>query len=78
MVVAPLPEVDFMYVEARLIIELDGERYHTDRSTFRSDRRRRNELIQEGYRVLRFTAWDVFAAPNYVIAQVVSALRLTA
>lgn len=73
-----IARVDFIYVEARLIIELDGERYHTDRSTFRGDRRRQNELIQEGYRVLRFTAWDVFAAPNYVIAQVVSALRLTA
>jgi very-short-patch-repair endonuclease len=70
--------VDFVYLDVRLIIELDGERYHTDRSTFRSDRRRQNELIQEGYRILRFTAWDVFAAPDYVIAQVVAARRITA
>jgi very-short-patch-repair endonuclease len=70
--------VDFVYLELRLIIELDGERYHTDRGTFRSDRRRQNELIQEGYRVLRFTAWDVFAAPEYVVAQVVAALRVPA
>ena len=70
--------VDFVYPDVRLIIELDGERYHTDRGTFRSDRRRQNELIQEGYRVLRFTAWDVFAAPDYVVAQVVAARRLIA
>ena len=70
--------VDFVYLDLRLIIELDGERYHTDRNTFRSDRRRQNELIQEGYRILRFTAWDVFAAPDYVIAQVVAARRIPA
>jgi very-short-patch-repair endonuclease len=70
--------VDFVYLDLRLIIELDGERYHTDRDTFRSDRRRQNELIQEGYRVLRFTAWDVFAAPDYVVAQVVAARRVPA
>jgi hypothetical protein len=70
--------VDFVYLDVRLFIELDGERYHTDRGTFRSDRRRQNELIQEGFRVLRFTAWDVFAAPDYVIAQVVAARRASA
>lgn len=67
--------VDFVYPQVRLVIELDGERYHSDRDTFRSDRRRQNELIQEGYRVLRFTTWDVFAAPDYVVAQVVAALN---
>jgi very-short-patch-repair endonuclease len=66
--------VDFVYPELRLVIELDGERYHADRNTFRSDRRRQNDLVLEGYRVLRFTTWDVFAAPNYVVAQVVAAL----
>jgi very-short-patch-repair endonuclease len=70
-----IARVDFIYRRARLIIELDSERYHSDRETFRKDRRRQNELIQEGYRVLRFTTWDVFAAPEYVIAQVAAALR---
>ncbi len=70
-----IARVDFVYPEVRLVIELDGERYHSDRDTFRYDRRRQNELIQEGYRVLRFTTWDVFAAPDYVVAQVVAALN---
>jgi len=69
-----IARVDFVYPEIRLVIELDGERYHTDRDTFRRDRRKQNDLTLEGYRVLRFTAWDVFAAPEYVVAAVVAAL----
>lgn len=70
-----IARVDFVYPKVRLVVELDGERYHTDRDTFRYDRRRQNELIQEGYRVLRFTTWDVFAAPEYVVSQVAAALN---
>jgi very-short-patch-repair endonuclease len=70
-----IARVDFLYPKVRLVVELDGERYHTDRDTFRNDRRRQNELIQQGYRVLRFTTWDVFAAPDYVVSQVAVALN---
>lgn len=70
-----IARVDFVYPELRLVIELDGERYHSDRDTFRKDRRKQNDLTLEGYRVLRFTAWDVFAAPEYVVAAVVTALN---
>lgn len=70
-----IARVDFVYPEIRLVIELDGERYHSDRDTFRKDRRKQNDLTLEGYRVLRFTAWDVFAAPEYVVVSVVAALR---
>jgi hypothetical protein len=70
-----IARVDFVYPELRLVIELDGERYHSDRDTFRKDRRKQNDLILQGYRVLRFTAWDVFAAPEYVVASVTAAIR---
>ncbi|MGH8928750.1 MAG: type IV toxin-antitoxin system AbiEi family antitoxin domain-containing protein [Acidimicrobiia bacterium] len=70
-----ISRVDFVYRDIRLVIALDGERYHSDRNTFRSDRRQQNDLTLEDYRVLRFTAWDVFAAPEYVVASVVAALR---
>ena len=33
---------DFAYPKQRLVVELDGERFHMDRLTFRSDRRRQN------------------------------------
>jgi very-short-patch-repair endonuclease len=66
--------VDFVFASIRLVIALDGMAYHSDRQTFRNDRRQQNDLVLEGYRVLRFTAWDVFAAPEYVVAAVVAAL----
>ncbi|HUO47169.1 MAG TPA: type IV toxin-antitoxin system AbiEi family antitoxin domain-containing protein [Acidimicrobiia bacterium] len=69
-----IARVDFVYPDFRLVIALDGERYHSDRNAFRHDRRQQNDLTLEGYRILRFTAWDVFAAPEYVVASVVSAL----
>ncbi len=70
-----IARVDFVYAQVKLIIELDSQRYHGDVTSFKSDRRRQNELILEGYRILRFTTWDVFAAPEYVVAKVVEALR---
>jgi very-short-patch-repair endonuclease len=70
-----ISRVDFVYREVRLAIALDGERYHSDSRTFRKDRRQQNDLTLEGFRVLRFTAWDVFAAPEYVVASVMAALR---
>jgi hypothetical protein len=70
-----ISRVDFVYREINLVIALDGEQYHSDRMTFRNDRRQQNDLTLENNRILRFTAWDVFAAPEYVVATVVAALR---
>ena len=60
---------------AGVVVELDSEKFHTDRDSFRNDRRRQNDLVQAGYVVLRFTWWDVMAAPEYVAATVSTALR---
>ena len=59
----------------RVVVELDSEKFHTDRDSFRHDRRRQNDLIQAGFTVLRFTWWDVMAAPEYVASTVATALR---
>jgi very-short-patch-repair endonuclease len=69
-----IARVDFVFEEIRLVIALDGEAYHSDRRSFRHDRRQQNDLVLERYRVIRFTAWDVFGAPEYVVATVVAAL----
>lgn len=61
----------------RLVVELDSEKYHTDPESFRADRRRQNELVGSGLVILRFTWWDVMAAPDYVVATVSQALRMT-
>ncbi|HLU31268.1 MAG TPA: type IV toxin-antitoxin system AbiEi family antitoxin domain-containing protein [Acidimicrobiia bacterium] len=65
--------VDFNF-EGGLVVELDSEKFHTDRTSFQEDRRRQNALVQEGVTVLRFTWWDVMAAPDYVIATLSRAL----
>lgn len=61
----------------RLVVELDSEKYHLDAEAFRYDRRRQNELVGSGMVVLRFTWWDVMAAPDYVVATIAHALRMT-
>ncbi len=58
----------------RVVVELDSEKFHTDPDSFRLDRRRQNDLVQAGFTVLRFTWWDVMAAPEYVAATVATAL----
>lgn len=68
--------VDFDF-GGHVVVELDSEKFHTDRDSFRLDRRRQNDLVQSGYVVLRFTWWDVMAAPEYVAATVATALRRT-
>jgi Protein of unknown function (DUF559)/Transcriptional regulator, AbiEi antitoxin len=52
-------EVDFLWPEHRLIVELDGWSTHGNRRAFRRDRRRDVDLEVEGYTVLRLTWEDV-------------------
>ncbi|MGU3291920.1 DUF559 domain-containing protein [Williamsia sp. M5A3_1d] len=48
-----------LVVGDRLIIETDGERYHSGIEKFTEDRRRDREAIRQGYLPLRFTYSDV-------------------
>lgn len=47
--------VDFVWLEARLIVEVDGYEFHRGRDSFESDRARDAKLLAQGYQVLRFT-----------------------
>lgn len=58
---------DLLYRIERLAIEYDGGN-HRDRLA--DDNRRQNGLIGAGVRVLRFTAADVYGAPDAVVNQV--------
>lgn len=50
--------VDFAYPDARLVIEVDGYRWHgADPDRWQRDLSRQNDLIAAGWRVIRFT-WD--------------------
>ena len=58
---------DLFYRLGRLAIEYDGGN-HRDRLVH--DNRRQNGLVGAGYRLLRFTAPDVYATPDSVVMQV--------
>jgi very-short-patch-repair endonuclease len=67
-----LARPDLIYRHQRLAIEYDGSN-HRDRLV--DDNRRQNGLIGAGYRLLRFTAPDVYGDPAQVVRQVRSAIR---
>ncbi len=62
--------VDFLFADARLVVEADGFEHHADRDHFRRDRERQNALVALGFRVLRFTWDDLTKRPEAVIALV--------
>ena len=62
---------DFYYPNHRLALEYDGS---THRENLTGDNRRQNRLVNAGYRLLRFTAADVYSAPDSVVALVRRAL----
>jgi hypothetical protein len=66
--------VDLLFDRARLVVEIDGFRAHSERESFERDRRRQNQLIRLGYRVLRFTWRDLTEHPDSVVAQIRSML----
>lgn len=69
--------VDFAWLEQRLIVETDGFAFHSDRASYRRDRRRVNSLLLAGWVVLRFSWEDVVSDPDYVVASVRAALALS-
>lgn len=46
-------EVDFLWRDARLIVEMDGYAYHADAAAFERDRQRDLALTSKGFRVVR-------------------------
>jgi Protein of unknown function (DUF559) len=48
-------EVDFLFAEQRLIVEIDSWRYHKTSRAFDADRARDAVHLQNGYRTVRFS-----------------------
>lgn len=67
-------EVDFLYPEARLVIELDGDQHLGNADAYRRDRRKDTLLQEHGYFVLRFLATDVGVQLDRVLDAVLRAL----
>jgi very-short-patch-repair endonuclease len=66
--------VDFVYPEQRVVIEVDGTRWHGGRRARVRDAERDNYLNVRGWIVLRFTWFDLVQRPDYVIRQIAAAL----
>ena len=61
--------VDFLRVQRRLIVEIDGGQHGSE-----ADRRRTTYLEDAGYRVLRFWNNEMLESPEGVLASVIMAL----
>lgn len=68
-------EVDVVFREAKVAIEVDGLAFHTDADVFHRDRVKQNAISLAGYQVLRFTWLDLVEHPDRVIATIKRAIR---
>ncbi|MDR1584678.1 MAG: DUF559 domain-containing protein [Prevotellaceae bacterium] len=66
--------VDFVCIEEKLIVELDGK-YHENSEIAEYDRLRTEWLKSNGYQVIRFTNDDVFNKTDDVLAKVLETLH---
>jgi very-short-patch-repair endonuclease len=66
--------VDVLFRRQRVVLEIDGWDSHGGRPAFEADRRRRNELVLAGYRVLNFTWRQLVDDPTWVLSCIRSAL----
>ena len=64
----PVGRVDFVYLEARLVIEADSRRHHTALLDADQDRWRDLELTAAGFRVIRVTWHQLVHEPERFVA----------
>jgi very-short-patch-repair endonuclease len=71
-------EVDLLWPEARLVVEVDSYAFHSSRRAFERDRRKQTELQGLGFEVLRFTWRQITRQPEWVVAQIAARLAARA
>lgn len=69
-------QVDAVWPDHKLVVEVDGWPFHRDRDAFENDRARDATLVAHGYRVIRFTARQLRDQPLLVLGQLAAALAL--
>jgi very-short-patch-repair endonuclease len=67
-------EVDALWPAQRLVVEVDGWRFHSSRAAFERDRERDAELQAAGFRVARVTWRQLVSEPEAVVARLAAAL----
>lgn len=61
--------LDFAIPHRRMGIEIDGLQYHSSQESIIKDRRRQRELEQQGWRIVRFAAKEVFDNADECVRQ---------
>lgn len=69
-------EVDFIWPQARLIVEADGWSAHRSRAAFERDRRRDAALETAGWRVVRITWMRLVREPEAIAVQLARLLGI--
>jgi very-short-patch-repair endonuclease len=67
-------EVDFLWRRQRLVVEVDGYKFHSSRPMFERDRTKGNTLVAAGLALMRVTWWQMEEEPYAVIARIAQAL----
>jgi very-short-patch-repair endonuclease len=67
-------EVDVLFRDVKVAIEIDGFAYHSDAESFQRDRTKQNAISLTGYQVLRFTWLDLVEYPDRVLTEVKRAI----
>lgn len=67
-------KVDVAFPDEKVAIEVDGWAFHSDAEVFVSDRKRQNAISLLGWKVLRFTWFDLTVNPQRVLAEIRHAL----
>lgn len=70
------PKVDLVWIDGRLVVELDGYRDHATRRAFIGDRHRDYELVLSGYTVLRLANDEVVQDFGRAIEKIRDLVRL--
>jgi hypothetical protein len=68
-------EVDFVWRDQRLVVEVDGYAYHRSPEAFETDRERDVTLSVAGWRVLRFTWAQIETRAGWVAAAIRTGAR---
>jgi predicted transcriptional regulator of viral defense system len=69
--------IDLAYPELKMAIEVDGWDHHRTRTAFDADRARENDLVAEGWRVLRFTSRSEASEIARLVAALLAELSRT-
>ncbi len=62
--------VDAYWPEAKLVVEVDGYEFHSDREAFERDHRRLGRLTLADYQVLAFTYRQVVDEPEWIVGAI--------